>query len=242
MKVMKGLLKKNQVIIYVIALMLVVAGYLNYTTNVDEKLSVQTALEMEGDDMQIADIGDATLVSSNDVTINNTEENKIEENNNSSNNTNSVETNSANTVDDNQTNANKNTEVSENSSTENVETSSDVNSSEYFTKSKLERNTMYSQMIETYENILNSNTTLETQKQSATEEIKKINDLKNSIMICENLISTKGFTNNIIFVNGDSVSAIIGVAELKQEEVAQIQNIIARELKTEIENIHISTK
>lgn len=242
MKVMKGLLKKNQVIIYVIALMLVVAGYLNYTTNVDEKLSVQTALEMEGDDMQIADIGDATLVSSNDVTINNTEENKIEENNNSSNNTNSVETNSTNTVDDNQTNANKNTEVSENSSTENVETSSDVNSNEYFTKSKLERNTMYSQMIETYENILNSNTTLETQKQSATEEIKKINDLKNSIMICENLISTKGFTNNIIFVNGDSVSAIIGVAELKQEEVAQIQNIIARELKTEIENIHISTK
>lgn len=242
MKVMKGLLKKNQVIIYVIALMLVVAGYLNYTTNVDEKLSVQTALEMEGDDMQIADIGDATLVSSNDVTINNTEENKIEENNNSSNNTNSVETNSTNTVDDNQTNANKNTEVSENSSAENVETSSDVNSNEYFTKSKLERNTMYSQMIETYENILNSNTTLETQKQSATEEIKKINDLKNSIMICENLISTKGFTNNIIFVNGDSVSAIIGVAELKQEEVAQIQNIIARELKTEIENIHISTK
>lgn len=242
MKVMKGLLKKNQVIIYVIALMLVVAGYLNYTTNVDEKLSVQTALEMEGDDMQIADIGDATLVSSNDVTINNTEENKIEENNNSSNNTNSVETNSTNTVDDNQTNANKNTEVSENGSTENVETSSDVNSNEYFTKSKLERNTMYSQMIETYENILNSNTTLETQKQSATEEIKKINDLKNSIMICENLISTKGFTNNIIFVNGDSVSAIIGVAELKQEEVAQIQNIIARELKTEIENIHISTK
>ena len=237
MKVMKGLLKKNQVIIYVIALMLVVAGYLNYTTNVDEKLSVQTALEMEGDDMQIADIGDATLVSSNDVTINNTEEN-----NNSSNNTNSVETNSTNTVDDNQTNANKNTEVSENRSTENVETSSDVNSNEYFTKSKLERNTMYSQMIETYENILNSNTTLETQKQSATEEIKKINDLKNSIMICENLISTKGFTNNIIFVNGDSVSAIIGVAELKQEEVAQIQNIIARELKTEIENIHISTK
>ena len=242
MKVMKGLLKKNQVIIYVIALMLVVAGYLNYTTNVDEKLSVQTALEMEGDDMQIADIGDATLVSSNDVTINNTEENKIEENNNSSNNTNSVETNSTNTVDDNQTNANKNTEVSENSSMENVETSSDVNSNEYFTKSKLERNTMYSQMIETYENILNSNTTLETQKQSATEEIKKINDLKNSIMICENLISTKGFTNNIIFVNGDSVTAIIGVAELKQEEVAQIQNIIARELKTEIENIHISTK
>ena len=29
---------------------------------------------------------------------------------------------------------------------------------------------------------------------------------------------------------------------MKQEEVAQVQNIIARELKAEIENIHIATK
>ena len=61
-------------------------------------------------------------------------------------------------------------------------------------------------------------------------------------MICENLISTKGFTKNIIFVNGDSISVIIGVEQLQQEEVAQIQNIISRELHAEIENIHISTK
>ena len=92
------------------------------------------------------------------------------------------------------------------------------------------------------EKVLNSTNSLETQKQSATEEIKKINDTKNSIMVCENLISTKGFTNNVIFVNGNSISVIIGVEELKQEEVAQIQNIISRELNAEIENIHISTK
>ena len=30
--------------------------------------------------------------------------------------------------------------------------------------------------------------------------------------------------------------------ELKQEEVAQIQNIVARELNCKVENIHISTK
>ena len=80
-------------------------------------------------------------------------------------------------------------------------------------------------------------------KQSATEEIKKINDTKNSIMICENLIKTKGFTNAIIFVTGQSVSAIVETSEeLKQEEVAQIQNIIQRELNVEAENIHISSK
>ena len=34
-------------------------------------------------------------------------------------------------------------------------------------------------------------------------------------MICENLISTKGFTNNIVFVNEDSISVIIGVEQLQ---------------------------
>ena len=61
-------------------------------------------------------------------------------------------------------------------------------------------------------------------------------------MICENLIKTKGFENVVIFVNGDNVSIIIGTKELNQEEVAQIQNIISRELKVNIENIHISSK
>ena len=232
MKKMKGVLKKNQVIIYVIALMLVTAGYLNYTTSTAEQVSAQTAMEMESnDDMQIADIGDATLVSSNDVVTNTTDSNTT--------------SNTTNTTTENTTNSEENTNASTNSSTDNnttTQTNATVTSEEYFTKSKLERDTMYSQMIESYENVLNSSNALETQKQSATEEIKKINDTKNSIMICENLISTKGFANNIIFVNGDSVSAIIGVNELKQEEVAQIQNIISRELNAEIENIHISTK
>ena len=101
---------------------------------------------------------------------------------------------------------------------------------------------MYSQMLETYEKVLNSTNSLETQKQSATQEITKINETKNSIIVSENLLQTKGFENSVIFVNGDSISVIIGASELKKEEVAQIQNIIAREMKASIENIHISTK
>ena len=232
---MKGLLKKNQVIIYVIALMLVTAGYLNYTTNTAEQVSAQTAMEMEAnDDMQIADIGDATLVNSEAVS-----ENEVAEDTTENVTENTSNTNGDTTQEDNG-NMTQNTNTSENNTT--TQTSTTVTTDEYFTKSKLERDTMYSQMIESYENVLNSSNSLETQKQSATEEIKKINDIKNSIMICENLISTKGFSNNIVFVNGDSISVIIGVEQLQQEEVAQIQNIISRELNAEIENIHISTK
>ena len=200
--------------------MLVTAGYLNYTTNTSKQVSVETAMERESnDDMQIADIGDATLVSSNDVKVENT--------------TNTEQANSDSNTVENENNVN---------TTNTMETTADTTSDEYFTKSKLDRDNMYSQMIETYENILNSSNSSETQKQSATDEIKKINDTKNSIMICENLISTKGFKNSIVFVNGDSVSIIVGIESLKQEEVAQIQNIVSRELNVKIENIHISTK
>ena len=80
------------------------------------------------------------------------------------------------------------------------------------------------------------------QKGITQTEIKKINDLKNSIMITENLIKTKGFSDVIIFVNDTSVNAIIKADSLKQEETAQLQNIITRELKVDIDNVHISCK
>ena len=211
------LFKKNQVIIYVIALMLVAAGYLNYTANGNTNSIIPTSgTEEELDKM--ANIGDAQLVSSNDIvneavnnTTNNTENDKTE---NTINNT--VATSST--------------------------TAKTTNNGDYFKTSKLERDTMYSQMIETYEKVLNSDNSLETQKQSATDEIKKINDTKNSIMICENLIQTKGFENSVIFVNGESVSVIIEASELSKEQVAQIQNIISREMNAKAENIHISNK
>lgn len=221
------LFKKNQVIIYVIVLMLMTAGYLNYTTNTEKQASIETSMQMEAnDDMQLADIGDATLVSSNDVVTENTiNMTNTADSLNESNSTNNV-------ISSSEIITSENTTVETNSS----------NSDDYFVKSKLERDTMYSQMIETYEKVLNSTNSLETQKQSATEEIQKINETKNSIMICENLIKTKGFENSIIFVNGESISIIIGTEEIKQEEIAQIQNIIAREMKADIENIHIATK
>ncbi len=252
--------KKNQIIIYVIALMLVTAGYLSYTTNMQD-LTANAGVETA----EAKNIGDAQLVNS-EVLANNTNDiNSIEnstanDNSNSLNNfnitgnqtidntisTTASEKNSTENMQNSQNSQDSQIAQDNNSETNNtdniVQTNANTTSSEYFTTSKLERDTMYSQMIETYEKVLNSSNALETQKQTATDEITKINNTKNSIMICENLIGTKGFNNNVIFVNGNSITAIIGATELKPEEVAQIQNIIAREMNASIENIHIAIK
>lgn len=234
------LLKKNQIIIYTIVLMLMGVAYLNYTTKTQEQ-SLETSMQIGAkDDSNTSNIGDAKLVSSNDIATSN-EINQVGTDNSTdtSNQANNNSTNN-NTTNNNTTNTEDTKTTETNAQQENTETIEE--NSEYFTKSKLERDTMYSQMLETYEKILNSSNSLETQKQSATDEIKKINNTKNSIMICENLIKTKGFENNIIFVNGESISVIVGSDELTKEEVAQIQNIISREMGAKIENIHISNK
>lgn len=210
---MKMILKKNQVIISVIAIMLIAAGYMNYTAN--NKQTLQTAALKDSE--KYGDLGDATLVSANAV-FENVEETgalveKTPEN---------TETVTENTVSETSVPA--------------------VSDNQYFAESKLEREKMYSQMLESYQKIINNSQISDTQKEISQNEIKKINDTKNAIMISENLLKNKGFEDLIIFVNGDSISVVIKAKELTQEQIAQVQNIIVRELKADIENIHISNK
>lgn len=113
---------------------------------------------------------------------------------------------------------------------------------DYFPSSKLQRDTMYSQMIESYQKMIDAETLSAEQKAIAQNEISKINNLKNSIMITENLIKSKGFDDAVILVNNDSINVILKSEDLSKEEIAQIQNIVSREMKAEIENIHISVQ
>ncbi len=227
------IIKKNQIVIFVIALMLITAGYLNYTTGDGEGLVATSSLV---DSEEVAGIGDAKLVSSNAIESSESSSESLET-------ATSVENNSNNNsaVDE------KNNSSKSQSENETVATSSKASTKEideYFTNSRLTRDTMYSQMIESYQKILDNTSISADQKAISQTEIKKINDLKNSIMICENLIKTKGFKDVVIFVNDISISVIIRAEaeEITGEGAAQIQNIVAREMKAEIENIHISNK
>ena len=114
-------------------------------------------------------------------------------------------------------------------------------SSDYFTQTRLERDTMYSQMLETYQKILENEKISSDQKQISSEEIKNINNRKNAISIAENLIKTKNFSDVVILLNDNNINVVVKQNEnLKTEQVAQISNIISREFKADINDIHIS--
>ena len=203
-------LKKKEIVIYAMALMLVAAGYFNFlkfdissmetsanvsenevnmVSNTENQTTVASNQTEEDNDQNKINIGDAVLVNSNE-TIENT-----------------------------------------------------VNEKNYYAETKLERNQMYAEMIKNYENLINNTNLSEVQKSIATEEIAKINNNKNAIMICENLILSKDFDECVILINEKNVNVIVHVeGGLNKEKVSQIQNIISRELSVEIENIHISEK
>lgn len=222
------ILKKNQVIVAVVGLMLITAGYLNFTNNGQNNQSLEAGALMDTIDM--GELGDAQLVSTKPANDSN-----LEEGESSINSSNKIQENSTHDVDSEIENKEENKE-------EITETGANTTTDEYFTKSRLERDTMYSQMIESYQKILDKTTISESQKQTAQKEITKINEQKNAIMITENLIKTKGFDDLIIFVNDKSINVIVKSNELNAEQIAQIQNIITRELNADIEDIHISNK
>lgn len=139
-------------------------------------------------------------------------------------------------------NAQETTNTIQNTTSEVSSVQTNVSTDDYYASSKLERDKMYSQMLETYQKILESTTISQEQKAISEQEISKINQTKNAIMIAENLISTKGFNNSVIFVNDNSVNVVVKAENLGTEQIAQIQNIVSRELKVELENIHISHK
>ena len=198
--------KKSEIAIYAISLMLVAAGYFNYST-FNQKTEETYSEDVGNISEQYANVGDAVLVSNNET------ENVTDENNKTT-----------------------------TSSSETTETKTE-NETDYYANAKLNRDKMYAEMISNYEKIINNPNASEAQKSIATQEITKINNTKNAIMISENLIGTKGFNNCVILVNDGSVNVVVNVqGGLNKENVAKLQNIVSRELKVEIDNIHITEK
>lgn len=194
--------KKGTAAIYVLALMLVTAGYWAYLSNEAKTLETVNLGNQDTTNNVDENLGDATLVNSNEV-----KEQKQ--------------------------NQEQNQEQEQKTEQEPV--------NDYFQESKLSRDTMYSQTLETYQKMLDNSNVSEEQKAIVTQEITKLNQEKNAIMICENVLSTKGFNKCVIFVNVDSISVVVGKEKIETDEIAQIQNIVSREMNAKVENIHIMT-
>jgi stage III sporulation protein AH len=223
--------RKNQVIILTACLMIAGAGYVNYlNTNLVQVNSngvISDLSKSTNEYVNVAELGDATLVNADVASI-------IESNVPST-----SQANSSEFVSEVEKDVNKTASPTPSNNSNSETKTKDY----YFENSKLERNQMYSEILETYTKLYDSDNITSEQKSLSADEITKLTKQKSAIMIAENLIKTKGIEDVVIFANDSEVSAIIKNSNpLTPAQIAQIQNIIARELSVDVKNIHISEK
>ena len=116
-----------------------------------------------------------------------------------------------------------------------------VNSLDFFTEYRLEREKIRSERSDLLRDSI-KNAKNDEARLRAQDIILKIMTEKQKEAEMESLIRAKGFTDSLVFIRENSVSAIIKTTSLSREEVVQVADLINRVSGVKLENISISAK
>lgn len=234
---MKNMIKKNQMMITALAIMIAVAGYLNFagTKVTDEDImsvngTVATddmgnpALDSEDTDYAaFTDLSDEDIeqasgdIDSLDLDVTMTENSGVDE------------------------------ELAEALAEEQME---EVPGEAVFTSAgtvselsgaKLQKEQTRAQNKETLLEIINNTNISETQKQEAVNSMISMTDIAEKETAAEILLEAKGFEDAIVSIDGDSVDVVVNTTELTEAQRAQIEDIVIRKTGVSAESVIIST-
>jgi len=94
---------------------------------------------------------------------------------------------------------------------------------------------------ETLMDIINSSGLTDEQKQDAVNSMVQMTEYAEMEAAAEILLEAKGFTDVVVSINGDAVDVVVNAAELTDAQRAQIEDIVKRKTEIAAENIVIST-
>lgn len=231
---MKNMIKKNQMMITALAIMIAVAGYLNFAgtkvtdeelmsvsgevgspelTQEDAEAEYASLLDLSDEDMEQA-YGDIESLDS-DVTMAD-----------------------SGSVDEELAQALAEEQMDEVPG-EAVFTSADPSSA--LSGAKLEKEQTRMQNKETLLEIINNANISESQKQEAVNSMISMTDIAEKETAAEILLEAKGFDDAIVSIDGDSVDVVVNTAELSEAQRAQIEDIVIRKTGVSADAIVIST-
>lgn len=100
--------------------------------------------------------------------------------------------------------------------------------SDYLAQTKLAREQIRGKNKEDLLTIIDSDTQTDLDKQAAIDAVVKLTDYSDRENAVETLLSAKGFENSIVSITGDAVDVIICQDNLTDTELAQIEDIVKR--------------
>lgn len=227
---MKRSLKKNQIIITALALMIAVAGYVSYTrNNLDSTAAEEASADISKDSFEISD--DAIM--EGDI-FTDTDDGSLD-----------VAMSTETTGED----VAMNEESVTTDATQTAETGSDVNPGEavltsstisnvdFAAEMKLAREQVRAKNKETLLGIVNSTTLTDEQKQAAVDEMISLTDTAEREAAAEMLLEAKGFTDVVVSITDNAVDVVLDMGDVTDAKRAQIEDIVKRKTNINAENI-----
>lgn len=218
---MKRLFRKNQIIITALAIMIVIAGYLNFTADqtkpVKKEAESQTAEKLQAENIQAEE---AAADAETDITSFPDEDLA------------SVSA-QAETVTD--------TETPEGEKVGEAVLTSSASAGAFSASAKLNREQVRSRNEASLLEIINNTEISEDMKADAIASMNQLTDRAEKELDAEILLDAKGFKDSVVSINDDSVDVIIGAASITEEQRAQIEDIVTRKTERNVSDIVITT-
>lgn len=108
-------------------------------------------------------------------------------------------------------------------------------------EAKLSKEQTRAKNKETLLEVINSAGLTDTQKQDAVNSMVRMTEVAEKETAAEILLEAKGFQDVVVSMNGDAVDVVVNMAELSDAQRAQIEDIVKRKTEVAAENIIIST-
>ena len=93
---------------------------------------------------------------------------------------------------------------------------------------------------ETLLEIINSTELSDTQKQEAVDSMVRMTDIAEKEAAAESLLAAKGFNDSVVSITDDQADVIVGASELSDANRAQIEDIVTRKTGVAAQNIVIN--
>ena len=218
---MKRLFRKNQIIITSLAIMIVIAGYLNFTSDqtkpVKQEAAAETAEKIREENIQAEEAAagaEADITSFPDEDLA------------------SVSAEAESTAD---------TETPEGEKVGEAVLTSSASAGAFSASAKLNREQVRSKNEASLLEIINNTDISEDMKADAIASMNRMTDRAEKELDAELLLEAKGFKDSVVSINDDSVDVIVGAAEITDEQKAQIEDIVTRKTERDVSDIVITT-
>ena len=236
--VVKNVVKKNQIIITALAIMIVVAGYLNFT---GQEISTSGLVSSQKNENVIAD---ATATPKETAKMKK-EQQKTQDSAKASSKSNKkqVSKTKKGTRDAKETTTDISAEdegkddytvtdsgevvASEENPGEAVMVSNSIGN-DYFSSAKLAREQSRAKNKETLMEIINNKSLDTKEKKTAVNQVAAITDAAEKENAAELMLEAKGFEDAVVSITDDSADIVINAGELTSQQIAQVQDIVKR--------------